>query len=267
MMTSAYIDAIEVLGPGLGSWDALRATFDAPDDYVPDAEIPSGPLHMLGPNERRRTTPAIRLALQVAQQLAEHASVDLARAASVFASSAGDLQVTDNVCCTLPLPGAPVSPTQFHNIVHNAAAGYWSIGAGAHASSTSLSAGDATFAAGLLEALALLHASDDPVLYVCYEQPAPPRLDRYLPICAPFAVAMILGARPFGAHSLALRATFVAETDETRMAHPSLETLRRGNAAARALPMLERVARGSTESALFHHGGGHACLAVNAIPA
>ena len=49
-----------------------------------------------------------------------------------------------------------ISPTRFHNSVHNAAAGYWTIGAGCMQATTALSAYDATFAEGLLEALAQL---------------------------------------------------------------------------------------------------------------
>jgi hypothetical protein len=46
-----------------------------------------------------------------------------------------------------------VSPTLFHNSVHNTPAGYFSIATGIQTASVSLSAGDNTFSAGLIEAL------------------------------------------------------------------------------------------------------------------
>ena len=53
-----------------------------------------------------------------------------------------------------PRATAQLSPTRFHNSVHNAPAGYWGIATGAHGPHRlRLCAYDASFAAGLLEAL------------------------------------------------------------------------------------------------------------------
>ncbi len=131
---------------------------------------------------------------------------------------AGDLQVTDRVCMALGQPGAPVSPIHFHNIVHNATAGYWSIGAHAQAGSVSLSAGEASFAAGLLEALSIVVSEQAPVLLVSYEQPAPAIIDRHLPICAPFATAMLVSGQAPGATGWALNVERIPYCPATRMA-------------------------------------------------
>ena len=45
----------------------------------------------------------------------------------MFASTYGDLAITDYMCSTLAKAPMTLSPTRFHNSVHNAAAGYWSI--------------------------------------------------------------------------------------------------------------------------------------------
>jgi len=61
-----------------------------------------------------------------------------------------------------------ISPTRFHNSVHNAAAGYWSIATGAMTSSSVLCAFDACFGAGLLEALTQVVVDDTrSVLLAC----------------------------------------------------------------------------------------------------
>src|SRR5690606_42059827 len=63
------------------------------------------------------------------------------------------LAITDYMAATLASDPRSISRTRFHNSVHNAAAGYWTIGAGCTAAATAVSAGPASFAQGLLEAL------------------------------------------------------------------------------------------------------------------
>src|SRR3546814_16767116 len=55
---------------------------------------------------------------------------DPASLPSVFASTHGDLPIMDYMCATLASEPRTISPTKFHNSVHNAAAGYWTIGSG-----------------------------------------------------------------------------------------------------------------------------------------
>src|SRR5690606_29192269 len=109
---------------------------------------------LLPANERRRAPDSVALALEVAQHACAAAGRDPAVLPSVFASTHGDLAITDYMCQTLAEAPAQVSPTRFHNSVHNAAAGYWTIGTGCHAPATALSAYRASFAQGLLEAVA-----------------------------------------------------------------------------------------------------------------
>ena len=245
-MKPLFLEALEVWGPGLSGWDEAAATLRGERRYAA-REFDPGEPEMLAPNERRRATAAIRLALCVTDHLAKRSSLDLAALPSVFASSAGDLHVTDRVCVALGRPGVLVSPFHFHNIVHNASAGYWTIGAHACGGSTSLSAGETTFVAGLSEAVCLVLAERTPVLFVCYEQPAPAVIDRHLPIVAPFAVAMTIHPERTGHDCFAMHIEHLPKRDDTRMKDEALEALRVGNAAARALPLLARLACRSDE--------------------
>ncbi|MET0042628.1 MAG: beta-ketoacyl synthase chain length factor, partial [Candidatus Thiodiazotropha sp. 6PLUC3] len=79
----------------------------------------------------------IKIALQAAEEALRDYS-DSEGVLSVFSSSEGDLDIIDQICLALSQEDRPVSPTQFHNSVHNAPAGYWSIGSGSHQGSTSL---------------------------------------------------------------------------------------------------------------------------------
>jgi hypothetical protein len=267
-MKTLFVEALEVLGPGLSGWDEAAATLRGEKRYAP-CEFAAGEPEMLAPNERRRATAAIRLALRVTEQLAKRSSLDLAALPSVFASSAGDLHVTDRVCVALGRPGIPVSPFHFHNIVHNASAGYWSIGAHACGGSTSLSAGETTFVAGLLEAGCLVLAERAPVLFVCYEQPAPAPIGAHLPIVAPFAAAMTIHRERAGPDCFAMHIEHVAKRDDTAMADDALERLRSGNAAARALPLLARFACRSDERVFLATApeGARTSVAIHVEPA
>lgn len=266
-MRRAFVEAVAVLGPGLPDWRGSLGPLREPATYRAGPLPGDAAVAFLTPNERRRTTPVIRLVLQVIDQLARSSSLDLSQARSVFSSSHGDLRGLDGVCSALTAPEAPISPLQFHNVVHNIPAGYWSRAAGATGPSTSLCAGDATFAAGLIEAVTCLDAGDSgAVLLVCYDHPGPAALARHVPVCAPFAVAMMLMPDATNGHCCALDMTVIGQGPETDVNHRELETLRRGNAAARALPLLVAVARGKGGSVLLPYVG-HSMLAVEVTEA
>jgi beta-ketoacyl synthase-like protein len=161
---SAGIAGIGFWARGLPSWQAACAYLTG--DALP-ADAPSRPSpQLLAPNERRRAPETVAVALEVALAACIAAGRDPATLSSVFASTHGDLNITDYMCETLAGEPRSISPTRFHNSVHNAAAGYWTIGAGAMAPATALSAYDASFAQGLLEALAQLATGTEAVLLV-----------------------------------------------------------------------------------------------------
>src|SRR3546814_3129393 len=76
------------------------------------------------------------------------------------------------MCAPRAIAPRSISPTKFHNSVHNAAAGYWTIGSGCMHASTAVSAFDASFAQGLVEALAQLAEGAEAVLLAAYDGPA-----------------------------------------------------------------------------------------------
>ncbi|WP_347262548.1 beta-ketoacyl synthase chain length factor, partial [Rudaea sp.] len=198
----------------------------------------------LSPNERRRALDAVLLALAVAEQacaMAGHAPRDLQ---NVFASAYGDLAINDYLCSVLAHAPLELSPTKFHNSVHNAPAGYWTIASGCMASSTALSAGRATFAAGLLEAAVMAASEAKPALYVAFDVAATGPLAAVIDCDAPFGVAFVLApaaARPIARLRLQLRGDAAAELAPLPAA---LHALRERNPAAASLPLLAALARG-----------------------
>lgn len=197
---------------------------------------------MLPANERRRTTTLIKLALQAMQDLLRDYD-SLNTVSSIFASSDGDLGIADKMCRALAKADKIVSPTVFHNSVHNAPAGYWSIAASLRGPSTSISAADATFMAGLMEAMTKLMSEGGVVFYVAYDNPAPEPLLAKRPFAYPLAVALRLGMTPEPGvlGTLTLR----GETDKpvTRCRNASLEPLREGVPSGYGLPLIEALCR------------------------
>ncbi|HKE44746.1 MAG TPA: beta-ketoacyl synthase chain length factor [Steroidobacteraceae bacterium] len=237
-MNGAFLAGVGVIAPGLTSWQQAAEVLQGSAPYVP-APVGAVQSELLPPNERRRAPLGVRMALRAAQEATATlgSPTDLA---SVFASSDADIEIIHRISMALAEPSRSVSPTDFHNSVHNAAAGYWSIGTRARGPSTALSAYDFNLAAGLNEALALLKFDDTDVLLVLYDVPVPPPLFSARPISQPVAVALLLTracAQPLASLSLCTAST------ESTLQDPQLEALRRGNPAAGALPLLEALAR------------------------
>jgi hypothetical protein len=157
------------------------------------AEI--GPLPtttLLPPAERRRAPTTVLMALAAAEQACAQAGLAPSALPSVFASAHGDLAITDYLCRTLAESPEHLSPTKFHNSVHNAPSGYWTISTGCTHASTAMSASSHTWANGLLEAATQAMCSGGPVLLVAYDMAASGALACVTPTDAPLSVALVL---------------------------------------------------------------------------
>jgi hypothetical protein len=240
---SARVLGVGVLGPGLGDWDtAARVLRGESTHQVARTQLPAPTA--LPPAERRRAGRVVRLALAACAQAVLEAGVDAAELPCVFTSSGGDGDNCHEICVALASGERALSPTRFHNSVHNAAAGYWSIAHRCQAPSTALCAYDGSFGAGLLEALLQLQAGAPQVLLAAYDLDYPPPLRERRPIPDAFGVALVLGAAAAaGAPTLCLSFT---EAPATRLVDPGLEALRATIPAARALPLLQALARGTS---------------------
>ncbi len=240
MRLGAHVGGVGVLGPGIDDWPNACAVLCGLRDYQPALTVLPIPT-LLPAAERRRTGRVVRLALAVAQEAARRAGVDPAELASVFSSSGADGHNCHEICQALALPTRELSPTRFSNSVHNAPAGYWSIATGAKRESNVLCAFDASFCAGLLEALAHVVVEEQPVLLVAYDTDYPEPLRAKRPIPDAFGAAFVLTPhRERG--SLARIEASLTEQPGDALIDPRLETLRASIPAARCLPLLQRLA-------------------------
>lgn len=193
--------------PGAPDWTTLRGVLRGERDLDADAPRKPAGIH-LPAAERRRAPDGVRLAIDVATQACAMAHCDPAQLPCVFASTEGELAITDYVCETLAHAPLELSPTKFHNSVLNAPAGYWTIATGCTRASSAVSAYHRSFAAGLLEAAALAAAEAAPVLFACGDVAATGPLHSVIAASMAFGVALVLvpGRATGAALHLALRA-------------------------------------------------------------
>ncbi len=251
MTLSAYISGLGVLGPGLVNWPETAAVLSGQAAYQPAATVLPMPT-ILAATERRRVGRVVKLALAVALEATSQAGEGPAELVSVFSSSGGDGHNCHELCQALSLAGREISPTRFANSVHNAAAGYWSIGTGAMAASNVLCAFDASFTAGLLEAMTQVVVDEVPVLLVAYDGEYPQPLHAKRPIPDAFGAALLLTPQR-RASSIARVDVALSDLRFDRFADPALEALRCASPAARALPMLRLLAARSSGRAVLEY--------------
>ena len=187
---------LELTVAGLAVWNSPQAIRPQP--------------MLLPPNERRRAPDTVALAVAVGQAACANAGRDPTLLPSVFASTYGDLAITDYMCATLAAAPTMLSPTRFHNSVHNAAAGYWSIATGCRQPYCALGAGGYTFAAGLFAAALQVCADETDVLLVAYDIDARGPLTQLTHSRGLLGVALVLAASHEG-NSSRLQLTLTAD--------------------------------------------------------
>lgn len=238
---NVYVEGIGLWSPQLASFAGLKTVLAGGTPQPPAARPPAV---TLPPNERRRAPESVLLAVEVAGQAVAMSGREAAALACVFASSHGDQAITDYMCATLAQAPSELSPIRFHNSVHNAAVGYWTIATGCHAPSTAVAAQRASFGAGLLEAASQVLAEQREVLLVCSDGAASGPLREVTGCLLPFGSAMVLAPRP-GTHTLArLQLTLTATPSATPLDEP-LAGWSTSNASAAGLPLLAVLAQGN----------------------
>lgn len=229
----------------LPGWELAQAVIrgEQPAPETPSAR-PSPTL--LAPTERRRAPDTVAVALEVAARACEAAARKPADLPSVFASTHGDTAISDYMCSTLAATPTLISPIKFHNSVHNAAAGYWSIGTGSLAPYTAISAYEYTFAAGLLEAATQVVCEHRPVLYVAFDIESKGALATMAASRGLLGAALVLA--PVGhqqQHRKMILTTETLSSPDPTPARSAVASLVADNAMAPCLPLFEVLANSS----------------------
>jgi len=267
MTLSAYIEGIGLLGPGLSNWPSSRAVLGGQQPYQPGKTVLPAPA-LLPAAERRRCGAIVKLTLATGLEAVAAAGLAAASLPSVFSSSGGDGESCHIICEMLASSDRQISPTRFHNSVHNVAAGYWSIATGAMTPSSVLSAFDASFGAGLLEALSQVAVDDTRSILLACDTVYPEPLYSARPIPDAFGIALVLSpqrsARTLAQITVSLTDAN-ADAGADRFDDDALEGLRTAIPAARGLPLLRAIALGQAQRAVLDYLDGTR-LAVAIVP-
>lgn len=239
-----FIEGVGFWASRLPGWDVAREVLRG--ETKPPVAVATRPSpSLLPPAERRRAPDTVAVALEVAARACEGAGRDPKSLPSVFACTHGDLHISDNICDTLAKTPTLVSPTRFHNSVHNAAAGYWTIATGCMKPYTALSAHSYTFGQGLFEAASQVLCEEAPVLFVAYDIEARGPVGTMQPSRGVLAGALVLSQEPREGNVARLVLEVQADVEPRQSAaRAENAVLVEGNALSNALPLFEALADG-----------------------
>lgn len=242
----AWIEGVGFLAPGLPDWNTARAVMRGEQRYAAaPSELPLPAI--LPPAERRRASRIVKLTLAIGLEATTYAAADPGALATVFATSGADGHTCHAICEQLATDDRQISPTRFHNSVHNAGAGYWGIATGSMAPCQVICAFDASFGAGLLDAIGQVVVDHQPTLLIAYdsEYPEPLHSKRTVPDCGGVALLLSPGRT---ARSLAQIAVTATGAPAEVLGDDGLETLRLAIPAMRSVPLLVNLAQGKSGS-------------------
>lgn len=237
----AYIDGIGLLGPGLTDWVTSQAILQGNVPYLPAKTIVPAP-ELLPAAERRRASDIVKLTLATSLEALATSGLETSDLPSVFSFSNGDGLNCHSICECLASEDREISPTRFHNSVHNAVAGYWSIATKNMATSSVLCAYDGSFGAGLLDAMTQVVVEDTACILMTSDTPYPEPMFSKRPIPDNFGLTLVLTPQRSENSLAQIRVSLSPDVAE-QLQDQSLEDLRLRYPTARALPLLQVVAQ------------------------
>ena len=229
-MRPVYVRGIGFFSPGFRDVRAWCRGDPDPDAGTPKASLLAGPL-------RRRASLLTRIGVDVLQQAIAGAGCDPETTVSVWGTAHGEHSMAVALLAMMRRREGKLSPTQFHNSVHNTASGYASIATANGSASTTLTGGPELVFSAFLEAWCHLEAGAGDVALVLADEPLEGPFEGR-EACAPLAIAFCLSARKEGALAVLSGLRRDAVAPEKR--HESFG----GLYVSAALPLLERIAMG-----------------------
>jgi hypothetical protein len=233
-------------GPGFNDWPSLQTLLR--DGYAETPPAAANPAPQIIPaNERRRAPLPVKIAVEVSWQALQQSGLAASDVACVFGSGLGDTEITDYMCRVLTTELKQLSPTKFHNSVHNAAAGYWTISTGCMKSANSIAAYHQTAGLALFEGISQCVAQQEPVLITLFDTEAHATYRQIFSCTQNFGAALLI--EPVNAQSANNSGPVLTLTDAqsatqpTALADPFLENLAATNPAAGILKLLNLLAQ------------------------
>lgn len=243
---AAYISGIGLLGPGLPSWAISSAMLKGEQAYEASKTLVPVP-ELLPAAERRRASDIVKLSLATSLEALATAEMLTTDLPSVFSFSNGDGLNCHNICECLASDDREISPTRFHNSVHNAVAGYWSIATKNMATSSVLCAYDGSFGAGLLDAMTQVVVDDTACILMTSDTPYPEPMHSKRPIPDNFGAALVL-TPAVTANSIGKISVNITQEAADTFSDSILEGLRITYPSGRGLPLLQAIALAQSQA-------------------
>ena len=256
---TVYVDGIGFWAPGirgLGRAAARarrRRTFARPKRHAKPSPA------ILPPTERRRAPEPVLLASEAAGQAARWPAANRRRWPACSRRRTAIWRSPTQMCATLAADPRELSPTRFHNSVHNAPAGYWTVAAHCHKhrDRDQRRAPAASRRASSKRRLEVA-AEGDAVLLAAYDIAARGPLAEVAPSGVPFAAAFVLSPSRSAASLAQLSARRTAGHDDFRgMCPHALAAFATNPTAVQALPLLVALAQRVPAKVTLASGAQH----------
>lgn len=259
-MTTSQAKKLQCKVLGAGAWGGYFEDLPALQALLQGGSLPEkkqkGPKPAVIPaNERRRAPLPVRLAVESSWQATQSAGVAPESLTCVFVSGLGDTDLTDYMCKVLASDNKELSPTKFHNSVHNAAAGYWTISTNTMAAANSVAGYEESVSLALFEAMVQCESEGTPMLVTFYDAPVSEILEPLLLNHEAFAFSLVLYPTSYDVDGITLS---VEVSSETTAEWPTLscqdsyiQTLYTTNPSARVLCLAELLANQSPSDAVL----------------
>lgn len=232
-----YLHGNSCLASGIENWAHLARLTNAEQAY--DQTIQVKPtLSKIPPREARRLNSIAKFAIASAEQAVADTDVKLEDLANIFSSGCGDMDIFNHLCLGLASEDKVISPTKFSHSLLNAVAGVWNISTGNTARSLSITAGQYSIGAGLIETVMQCNQEQQPVLLVGYDIATPDPISSVFPVSANFAFALLLSSNSTNA-KLSLEFNFTTANID----YSDLQEYFQNNYAAAALPLLNAICK------------------------
>ena len=246
---SCSVLGIGAWGPGFNNWQELSALLRSTEHSELVFNKPVAPI--IPVNERRRAPLVVKLAIETSNQAITNSGLAPQKVACVFGSGIGDTEITDYLCRTLLTEEKLLSPTKFHNSVHNTAAGYWTISTGCMEAANSIAAYHYTAGLALVEAFCQCEQQQIPILITVYDVEVSPVLSELFPCENNIALSLLIAPRSQPAND-ALAVKLQVKPNPSGRSHslrnPALQQVSQHNPAAALLLLLEKIADLTTNS-------------------
>lgn len=231
-------------GHGFENWSDLKNIINGKGANEAMAASPKP--EIIPANERRRAPLPVKLAVESSWQATQDAGIDPKELSCVFVSGLGDTQLTDYMCKVLATDEKQLSPTKFHNSVHNAAAGYWTISTSCMKAANSVAGYNQSVSLTLLEGITQCIADKSPLLLTFFDAPVSLVLKSLLKNEASFSFSIVIAPNDSQYEGLQLETEIIqAESNwpALNIENDMLNTAYQNNPVARLLPLLEKIVK------------------------